>query len=109
MGRTMERVRLDFERILRPARVEGKDQNKQNGMAGNCRLDRLAKALAVAPSPASAAFSWQPAGSTRSAAGNHRNPRGIGSTLRCAVAIRQSPVELDPSGNHRSVKGTIAP
>src|SRR6266403_4220270 len=37
MGRTKERIRPDRERILRPTRAEGKNQKKQNEVAGNYR------------------------------------------------------------------------
>src|SRR5712664_1601223 len=93
MGRTKERIRPDRERILRPTRAEGKNQKKQNGMAGNCRLDRLFKAWAVMLS-ASAAFFCRQVRSTR-AAGRHRSPREIGSILGRTFAAHQSPAESD--------------
>src|SRR5882672_569606 len=109
MGRTKERIRPDSERILRPTRAEGKNQKKQNGMAGNCRPDRLAKALALMLSLASAVFFWRPVGSTRAAAGCPRNPREIGSTLGCAFAIRQSPAESHHAVHRGSERGPAPP
>src|SRR6266849_2441536 len=109
MGRTKERIRPDRERILRPTRAEGKNQKKQNGMAGNCRPDRLVKALALMLSPASAVFFWRPVGSTRAAAGRHRSQRETGSTLGCAFVIHQSPAESHHAVHRGSERGPAPP
>ncbi len=89
-ARPKERVRLDFERILRPRRMEGKDQKWKRFESPPTRATTAGAAILV---PGLAALFSGSARNTRVAVERRQNPRGSGSIRARAYAIHQSPAE----------------